>query len=350
MARGADSAAIVVSGLNRGDLREVRKRPAADSSWKQMLTVSVGGNEDVAVAGRYVVSDTAIEFHPLFPFDRGRSYTVRFDPARLRPSRSDTAVSTTLALPTIDRPASTSVVRVTPTTDAIPENQLRLYIEFSAPMSRRGGLDFVKLLDSAGREVPGAFLPLEADFWNGDRTRYTLFFDPGRVKQGIRPNEEMGRPLIAGRWYTLVVDPLWSDGEGLPLVAGYRRTFRVGAADETPISVSAWQVRTPQHGRRDPLVVVFPEPLDHGLLKRALGVERADGTQVVGEVAIDRAETEWRFTPRDPWPQGEHRLVVLSILEDLAGNRIGQAFEVDTFERVDSTTAPERVLVPFVVR
>ena len=312
--------------------------------------VSVSGTEDVAVAGRYVVSDSAIEFHPHFPFDRGRSYTVRLDRARLGASRADTVVSTTLALPTIDRPPSTSVVRVTPTTDVLPENQLRLYIEFSAPMSRRGGLDFVKLLDSTGREVPGAFLPLEADFWNGDRTRYTLFFDPGRVKQGIRPNEEMGRPLSAGARYTLVVDPLWQDGEGLPLVAGYRRTFRVGPADETPITVAEWQVRSPPSGRRDPLIVTFPEPLDHGLLKRALGVERTDGTQVVGEVAIDRAETEWRFTPRDQWRQGEHRLVVLSILEDLAGNRIGQAFEVDTFERVDSTTAPEKVLVSFVVR
>jgi hypothetical protein len=350
IARGVDSAVVIVTGLTRAELRGARGNGFADSSWANVFAVSVSGNEEGPVAGRYTVTDTAIVFQPLFAFDRGRSYTVRFDRSRLGVARSDTIVLARLALPTIDRQASTSVVRVTPTAVVVPENLLRLYIEFSAPMSRRGGLDFITLLDSAGREVRGAFLPLEADFWNADRTRYTVFFDPGRVKQGILPNEAMGRPLRAGGTYTLVVDPRWQDGNGLPLARGHRHTFRVGPPDQAPISVSTWQLSAPQSGRRDPLVVLFAEPLDHGLLKRALGVEQADGTPIVGEATIGRVESEWRFTPQSVWREGPHRLVVLSILEDLAGNRIGQPFEVDTFERVDSTAAPERVLVPFLIR
>ncbi|MEP6917985.1 MAG: hypothetical protein ABJC89_20225 [Acidobacteriota bacterium] len=34
------------------------------------------------------------------------------------------------------------------------------------------------------------------------------------------------------------------------------------------------------------------------------------------------------FTPRDAWQSGGYTLIVLPILEDLAGNRIGRAFEV----------------------
>ncbi len=38
------------------------------------------------------------------------------------------------------------------------------------------------------------------DLWNEDRTRFTVLYDPGRVKRGILPNEEMGRlaavPLV----------------------------------------------------------------------------------------------------------------------------------------------------------
>jgi hypothetical protein len=38
------------------------------------------------------------------------------------------------------------------------------------------------------------------------------------------------------------------------------------------------------------------------------------------------------------------------MLEDLAGNRIGRAFEVDKFERSDSSAEPEKTMIPFAVR
>jgi hypothetical protein len=38
------------------------------------------------------------------------------------------------------------------------------------------------------------------------------------------------------------------------------------------------------------------------------------------------------------------------MLEDLAGNRIGRAFEVDRFERSDTSAEPERTHIPFTVR
>src|SRR6185436_17263634 len=114
----------------------------------------------------------------------------------------------------------------------LPENQLRLYVEFSAPMSNGGGIGFIRLLDADGREVRNAFLPLDADFWNREHTRYTLFLDPGRVKRGILPNEQMGRALRAGRVYSIAIDSTWRDAEGQPLAAPYRRSFHVGPPDD----------------------------------------------------------------------------------------------------------------------
>jgi hypothetical protein len=38
------------------------------------------------------------------------------------------------------------------------------------------------------------------------------------------------------------------------------------------------------------------------------------------------------------------------MLEDLAGNRIGRPFEVDTFNRADASPEPERTNLPFTVR
>ena len=176
-----------------------------------------------------------------------------------------------------------------PSADIVPENQLRLYVHFSAPMGRRGGLDYIRLLDAAGQEVKGAFLPLDAEFWNGDRTRFTVFFDPGRVKRGVKPNEDLGRSLTAGQRYTLVVSRDWPDTQGLPLKEEFRRTFSAGPADTRPLDPKTWRVQPPAGGTRDPLTVAFPEPLDHGLLVRALGVSTAGGAAVNGEAAVDSA-------------------------------------------------------------
>ena len=135
-----------------------------------------------------------------------------------------------------------------PTADVVPENQLRLYIHFSAPMGMRGGLDFVHLLDEAGQEVKDPFLPLDAEFWNDDRTRYTVFFDPGRQKRGIAPIADMGRSLTEGKSYTLVVDAAWRDGNGLPLKQAFRRTFKVGPPDERPLDPKTWKIAAPAAG------------------------------------------------------------------------------------------------------
>ena len=69
------------------------------------------------------------------------------------------------------------------------------------------------------------FLPLDAEFWNDDHTRYTVFFDPGRQKRGIPPNQQMGRSLEIGKRYTLVVSRDWPDGKGLPLKEQFRKAL-----------------------------------------------------------------------------------------------------------------------------
>jgi len=65
---------------------------------------------------------------------------------------------------------------------------------------------------------------------------------------------------------------------------------------------------------------------------------------------IAPGETEWRFTPTRAWQAGLHNLLVLSILEDPAGNRLGQAFEVDKAIGDEEPPPPEQLTVPFVIK
>jgi hypothetical protein len=351
------AAFVEVRGLSASDLASLKARELTRDEWSSLLRVSVHGDGATAVlpvAGAYEVTRDGIRFKPMFPLDAGRLYDVRFDPRRLGRTDAGTAGSTdpvvaTVSLPKKDVAPSTVVSAVYPSTDTIPENQLRFYIHFSAPMGRKGGLEYIHLVDERGTEVKDPFLPLDTEFWNGDRTRYTVFVDPGRVKRGVLPNEQMGRSLTRGRTYTLRVDPEWRDAQGLPLKEPFRREFHVGPADERPLDTATWTIAAPSARTRDPLVVSFPEPLDHGLLQRAVGVANDAGSPLTGEVTIDQQERRWRFTPRTEWSAGGYRLVILPILEDLAGNRIGRAFEVDRFDQVDRAET-DRIIVPFSIR
>lgn len=353
---------VRVAGLSDADAAALRAKARSPEEWTTILRVGVAA-DGPAVLGLYTLDSNALAFTPAFPFDPGRPYYVSFNGARIDGARAaDTAAADGPLTATVSLPASTAepttvVTRIDPSADTLPENLLRLYIHFSAPMAHGSGISHIELLEADGTVVDGAFLPLDYEFWNPDRTRFTVFLDPGRVKRGILPNRQSGRALKRGRRYTLVVKGTWRDQNGLPLKSEFRRAILAGQADMAPLDTAAWRIEPPRVGAastsgaagRDPLVVLFPEPLDRGLLMRALGVRRG-GQPLDGEIGVDAGETRWTFTPLQPWTEGRYELVALDILEDLAGNQIGRAFEIDNFDAVDKGPEPKTVTLPFEAR
>ena len=337
-----------MTGLSSAELSVLRGAPLDDAGWNAILNVHVAGNDSLPVSGSYAVAADAVEFTPRFPFDPGRTYLVRVDPGKFPQPRQTPVLTKELQIPAGPDGARTSVTAITPTGGVWPENILRFYIQFSAPMSRATALGFVRLVDENGAEVREAFLPLDVDMWNGDRTRFTVFFDPGRVKTGIRPNVELGRALHAGRKYAIVVDSAWPDAHGRPLTSEFRYPFRAAAAEERPVQPADWSMAVPSANTRNALVVTFPSSLDWGLLQRAVGVG-VGGVALDGAIAIDEGERRWRFTPSTPWQTGEHQLVVLPILEDPAGNRVGRAFEIAMFQK-PAPDAGSTVTLRFAVK
>jgi len=351
---------VDVTGLPADALFTLREAALTEEEWTEWLRISVtGSGENVwdqpPVVGTYAVSDDAIRFSPLFDFDPGRSYRVVFDPARL-PTRVHGVTGTwwshlieeTVRKPAPEQRPATTVVEVYPSAEVVPENLLRLYIAFSAPMGFRGGTDYVHLFDGDGHVVEDPFLPLDVALWNEDRTRYTLLFDPGRVKRGLVPYEQMGRAIAEGHTYTLVVEREWRDASGLPLAEPFSRRFTVGPPDDRAIDPAEWQVSPPSAGTRDPVEVVFRRSLDYALLRRALLVVTDPGEIVAGDAEIGVAETTWKFTPRTPWRPHEYHVVVRPVLEDPAGNRIGRPFEVDSSDGTRPWGDASGTSVPFL--
>jgi hypothetical protein len=307
-----------------------------------------GGPAPLPVAGSYDVRNGVIRFMPHVPLEPGRPYQVTFTPAALPGGALAhlPSISRVVALPAPPANPPTSVVMAYPSGPEVPANLLRMYVEFSGPMGIRSAENYVAVLDSVGHEIPGALLPLDTDLWNPEHTRFTILFDPGRVKQGILPNRAMGRPLTGGQTFTLLVRREWPDAQGRPLESDFRSTYRVGAPIDRPIAPADWRVAAPAAGSRDPLTVTFTTGLDRALLQRAIGVARGAAT-LPGQTHVAPGERQWTFVPRDAWQPGDHALVVQPELEDPAGNRIGRAFEARDPED-DTRQPPTRV--PFTIR
>jgi hypothetical protein len=349
-ARGKGPATVDVEGLSGKELSALARLGTDSPRWPDVFAVYVERGGKVAggqppVLGSYSVEGKVLRFEPRFPLAPGVRYRAVF-----RPAGGAKPVEARLFVPKPGRRPTTVVTHVYPSAGRLPENQLKFYLHFSSPMRRGEAYRHIQLLDEKGKGVDLPFLELDEELWDPSGKRFTLFFDPGRIKRGLKPREEVGPALVRGKRYTLVVDRAWRDEEGNPLKESFRKTFDVTAPDDTPPDPKAWKLAPPAAGTRAPLRVTFPEPMDHALLHRLVWVTDPGGRKVAGTAAVGANETRWSFTPDKPWPAGSYHLVADTRLEDLAGNSIGRPFEVDEFRRVDREVKAETVKVPFEVK
>ena len=342
-----------VTGLTEGELSKLRDARLSDQQWKQLLSVFIGQQQQnsLPMFGTYQVGEASLEFRPRYPLRPGASYRFVFRPSQLPQARDETAkaLQRRYDVPPV-KTDPTFVTHVYPSRDVLPENQLKFYVYFSAPMSRGEAYERLHLLDGTGQAIQYPFLELHEELWDTDGQRFTLLFDPGRVKRDLKPRRDLGPPLEQGKAYTLVVDQRWEDANSRPLKAEYRKSFRVGPPDETQPDPANWKIYPPAGGTRDPLTIQFEEPLDHAMLHRVLVVRDGQQQRVLGRVQVDRQETRWQFHPRSAWSPGSYDVQVETTLEDLAGNSPGRPFEVDVFKSVDREVIPQYVELPFEVQ
>ena len=81
---------------------------------------------------------------------------------------------------------------------------------------------------------------------------------------------------------------------------------------------------------------------------RALGVTR-DGAPSTATSSSIRRKHAGRSRRASPGTPGTYQLLALDMLEDVAGNQIGRAFEVDNFDTVDKSPNPKTIPIPFTI-
>jgi hypothetical protein len=311
------------------------------AGWASVFAVYAGTGDVPPLAGSYAIENGALVFRPKYPLAPGPRYRVVFRGA-------GTPIERTFDGPARTVTPSARVERVYPSAGVLPSNQLRVYIYFSAPMSRGEAEQRIHVLDADGTPLRSVFLPGQ-ELWDPNNRRLTMTFDPGRIKRDLTSNRAMGPPITEGGRYTLVIDREWRDANGVSMIGPFTKPFRGGPPVRQPPDPKTWKIVAPPAGSRDPLVVGFGRPMNYPLLQRMLKIAGPRG-DVAGSVDVGREESEWRFTPTSPWIAGAHRLIVNTSLEDLAGNKIGQPFDIDVFERVTERITSSTTSVPFEIR
>jgi len=350
-------AVVVVSGLDAEAAANLERTVTTPAQWQSVLAVRAekpGGEIDPALpamAGSYRVEKGGFRFTPLFPLAPGVGYLAVLDPSRI-PGQTGELIKVRHRISPGERGAGTVVSQIYPSAAVLPENLLKFYVHFSAAMSRGHIYEHIHLVDAAGKTVELPFLELDEELWNPAMTRLTLFIDPGRIKRGVRPLEEIGPALVAGERFRLVVDGACRDADGQPLAAAFEKAFVAGPPEREPIEPKKWVIKAPAAGTRGSLCVDFERSLDHAITQRVLRIADEAGKILAGTSELEKEERTWKFTPTNTWVKGRYEMIVPTAIEDLAGNNVGKPFDVDLVEGTteSSATAGASVRVPFSIQ
>jgi hypothetical protein len=279
------------------------------------------------VFGRYHVLHDGVRFIPHFPFERGVSYRASFDPRPLARSDLSEALTLEFSLPREQSGLLPQVKRIFPSSDHLPENLLRFYVCFSNPMQRGRVETEIALLGPDGEPAPDVLYRAPVELWDRSMRYLTVLLDPGRLKRGVGPNRKLGPPLKTGQVYTLKVGAGMTDISGGQLPVTVNKRFRVTDPVREPIAVEQWEIVPPETNSRQPLVLIFPRPLDWALLSQTIAILSAEKQSIEGGIVIDQCERRWSFTPTFPWTAGAYHVHVASSLEDVCGNSVIAAFD-----------------------
>ena len=216
-----------------------------------------------------------------------------------------------------------------PSQDTLPENILKMYFHFSEPMVEGQSLGHIYLQNKNGDTLSGIFLELLPELWNDEGTLLTLWFDPGRIKRDLIPNQQMGNPLQDGEAYTLHVSGKWKSKDGLELSESYSKKFVASKRDEIIPDINGWSLITPQSGTVSPLLIAFNDLLDFSLIQSTIQILDENKKVLAGEIQLMKEEAAIIFAPASAWKKGNYVLQVEPRLEDLAGNNLSRPFDRD---------------------
>ncbi|MFZ0387241.1 MAG: hypothetical protein WAL22_16365 [Solirubrobacteraceae bacterium] len=228
-------------------------------------------------------------------------------------------------------------IRISPQANVLPANTLRFYIHFPRPGEAHFNRDHLRLLNEAQQAVPDPFLVLSQELWSADGRRLTVLMEPGRIKRGLGTDPAHEPALVVGRTYSLVVTALGQTA---------RHSFRVSDPVRQAVDETHWRLVPPTVGSLEPAVVHFDRVMDAALCEDEIEVLTPSREVVQTRASLAPDGTTVRLTPSHPWHAGEHHLLVSERLEDVSGNRLGEALD----HHLGAGSPPRAGMINFTTR
>ena len=314
------------------DTRQTKILQADFTLASKLLQVFVDqkGKTTPAIFGYYKLKDNRLVFRPAFPFSPELIYfavspngdTLRFQPSPVHHP------------PTV-------LQAIYPSAEHLPVNLLKMYLVFSQKMPAENPYQYLSLEDINGRVLEQAFLELEPALWDSSGTRLTLWFDPGRLKRDLGPNQHLGTPLEKGQQYRLSISPDWKDANGQAIQAVPPKNFTVGPADRQRPQPQQWKLILPAVQSREAIQIDFGEALDYALCQHLFQILNEQGQRIAGSFQLLAEERAIRFTPLQTWAAGTYQIQIASQLEDLAGNNLQRLFDRDLYRDEQVNSSPQ---------
>jgi hypothetical protein len=165
-------ATIVVQGVSEAELASLSSelRPAHLSKLLRVYAGEESTNEQPPVLGSVHVSDGQLIFKPRYPLRPGLAYRVAVARELLGsdgangdlPADFERVVRMEAGEPR----EATVITAIFPSGEVLPENLLKFYVHFSAPMAQGSVYRHVRLLDEEGREVDYPFVNVGQELWD----------------------------------------------------------------------------------------------------------------------------------------------------------------------------------------
>ena len=257
-------------------------------------------------------------FTPIFPLLENTEYVVIFIEDNLKREQHFT-------LPKVNR-KPLEITAIYPSSEVLPENLLRMYINFSQPMKTTGNLEHIKLINKEGVVIEGAIFNNVYELWDTTQKQLTIIFDPARVKTDLIANKKLGRALMPNKTFKVVIENL-EDIYGQILERPYIKSFKVTKADYTPPNIETWEIITPKANSKKPLIVKFLAPLDWMSLYNRIQVVNENNMTIHGNIDVVSNEQTWIFSPEYPWKEESYRLHINTRLADPSGNNLNGLFD-----------------------
>jgi hypothetical protein len=311
--------------------------------WAEVLKVYASDDPAApALLGAYSREGDTVVFTPRFAPASALNLRAVYQPPIGKP-----VIAQFAGVPEPEHAPTTRVLSVTPSAAVWPENILRLYVTFSAPMRIGEAWTHIRMLDADGRPMGGMFVEVDQELWDPAGERLTVLFDPARIKRGLVDHINEGPPLRTGEPCTLEIDAYWRDAAGGLLVEPFTKTVEIGPPVRVALDPAAWRLTAPATAS-DPLLLEATQPLDAAIAGRAFTVRRGDA-EIACDVEIEADETRLVVRPAQPWEAGGYLLVVDAVLEDICGNRVGRAFDIDRADPAQAMAEAHRAELAFEV-